>query len=103
MLGSTCERIQAWPICWSLLGFADTVTLVRLAFFADHCLLLFLKETCTKELLMKPFLVDSCCFHGLRWLAEPHGYFWTKLLLLICKWCLWVDRATTADWCGLNC
>jgi hypothetical protein len=37
------------------------------------------------------------------WLAEPHSFFWIKLLLLICEWRFWVNRATATDSCEMNC
>jgi hypothetical protein len=33
----------------------------------------------------------SCCFCQLELLAEPQGFFWIELLLLICEWCLQAD------------
>jgi hypothetical protein len=36
-------------------------------------------------------------------LAEPCGFFWIKLALLIHEWCLQVNQTTTADSCELNC
>ena len=67
----------------------------------DHHLSRLLREKCTKELLVvfKWLLAISV---DLGHLAEPHDFFWIKLLLLIHEWCLRVDLPTTADLCELN-
>lgn len=73
-----------------------------LPLFADHCFSWLHREKCTKELLVL-FHQLLANFMAPGQLAEPHGFFWIKLPLLICEWCLWVDRATAADLCELNC
>jgi hypothetical protein len=68
---------------WALLAliFPNTDSLVL---FTDHCLLCLHREKCTKELLMVfQQLLDAST--DLGQLAEPCGFFWIDLLLLICE------------------
>lgn len=86
--------------CHTLLDFADTDLYWRccmvLVCLATHCLSWLHREKCTKELLVVVFQQLLAAFMTSGQLAEPHGFFWIKLSLLIHEWCLWVDRAPAA-------
>ena len=47
------------------------------------------------------FLLLQHSFSG--WLAEPCSFFWIERLWLTHECCLWVDQATAADLCEVNC
>lgn len=91
---------------WTLLTLVftdDSVTLIHLAFFSDHCLL-WLRRQKTQQRISSGNLAVSCCFctdSGV--LAEPWSFFWIEMPLLICEWCLQVDWAPAAESCDLNC
>jgi hypothetical protein len=72
-----------------------------LPLFAGHYLWWLCREKCTKELpaMFWQLLATST---DLGPLTELCGFFWIKLLLLICICCLQVDLATTADLYGLT-
>ena len=56
---------QLATLCWSSLGFAGTVALVHLSFFADHHLSWIRRDKCTKELTSCGVMEASSCFLGL--------------------------------------
>jgi hypothetical protein len=94
-----------------MLVFTDNAAaLVHLALYADHLLSWLCCPLCWSSFVMTllrktrqrlpPFLALP---KDTEWLAEPSGFFWNKLLLLIHEWCLRVGQAPAADLCELNC
>ena len=71
-----------------------------LPLFANHCLSWLGREKHIKDVVFLHLLATS---EDSGRLAKPQGFFWIKLPLLICEWCLQVDQATTADSSELNC
>jgi len=93
--------------CRSSLGFADTGLGGQCWGIGSSCLLRVLIIVCphdfvdrTEELLLIFRLLPSTSADSDQ-LAEPRGFFWRELLLLICEWCLQGDLATADE--ELNC
>ena len=73
---------------WTLLMLSssdDALALVNLAFLANLHVSWFCRKKCTKE------FVIFWQLYRLTEIGKSHGFFWIKLLLLICEWCLWVS------------
>ena len=80
-----------WP--WSALAMLS-LALVCFAFFTDHYLSWLSREKCTKELIVIFWWLLATSLDLGRF-AEPQGFFWIKLPLLIHEWCLAVHPAAT--------
>ena len=73
-----------------------------LPFFAGQHLLWRCRKKCMEELLVIFQWLPVAPTDSSQ-LAEPRGFFWIELTLLIHEWCLWGDQAMAADLCELNC
>ena len=132
LLRQTCERMFCWEqtrgvfpetaqkkrhvmFCWSrclrglvMFGKGISITQQTVGHSVASSLIVIcrdvIKRNAPKKFWWCPIPVATSV--GFGWLAEPEGFLWIELLLLLLlliqERCLLVDWATTADRCELN-